>query len=97
MHLLEPALALAYDPLANVRLHLAAAMPALKQAVALPDDVGLLERLNSGMSHLITDGDLDVCHAARKVRACCWQGREAHCSSGCRGLAGPAGHAYTFA
>lgn len=66
-HLLEPVLSLAYDPVANVRLHLAAAMPALKQAVALPDDVHLLERLNGAMSHLITDGDLDVCQAARKA------------------------------
>mgnify|MGYP001810765997 CR=1 FL=1 len=37
--------------------------------MALPDDVHLLERLNSGMSHLITDGDADVCQAARKVRS----------------------------
>ncbi|KAL4444289.1 hypothetical protein ABPG75_012026 [Micractinium tetrahymenae] len=65
-YLLEPVLSLAYDPVANVRLHLAAATPALKQAVTLPDDVHLLERLNSAMSHLITDGDSDVCQAARK-------------------------------
>ncbi|EFN58149.1 hypothetical protein CHLNCDRAFT_141930 [Chlorella variabilis] len=66
-HLLEAALTLAYDPVANVRLHLAAAMPPLKQALALPDDVHLLERLNSGMSHLITDGDADVRREARKA------------------------------
>lgn len=66
-YLMEPALALAYDRVANVRLHVAAALPALKVAVALPDDVQLLEVLNSGMSHLITDGDADVRQAARKV------------------------------
>ena len=46
-------------------------MPPLKQALALPDDVHLLERLNSGMSHLITDGDADVRREARKVG---WRG-----------------------
>ena len=66
-YLLGPALTLAYDPVPNVRLHLAAALPALKRAVALPGDVSLLERLNSGMSHLITDADVDVCQAARRV------------------------------
>jgi hypothetical protein len=74
-HLLEAALSLAYDPVANVRLHLAAAMPMLKAALTLPDDVHLLERLNSGMSYLITDGDGDVRREARKVglcSACLW-------------------------
>jgi hypothetical protein len=66
-HLLEAALTLAYDPVAAVRMRLAAAMPALRAALALPDDVHLLERLNSGMSHLITDGDADVRREARKV------------------------------
>ncbi|PRW56821.1 ARM repeat-containing [Chlorella sorokiniana] len=66
-HLLEAALALAWDPVPNVRLHLAGALPGLKGSVGLPDDVHLLELLNSAMSHLITDSDTDVCQAARKA------------------------------
>ena len=45
-HLLEAALALAWDPVPNVRLHLAGALPGLKGTVGLPDDVHLLELLN---------------------------------------------------
>lgn len=47
---------------------------AVLQVVALPDDVGLLERLNSAMNHLITDRDVEVARAARKVRTPgCWE------------------------
>eukprot|EP00887_Chlorella_sp_A99_P006144 scaffold22.g6144.t1 len=54
-HLLEACLVLALDPVAAV--------------VALPDDVGLLELLNSAMSRLITDRDAEVARAARKASA----------------------------
>ena len=74
-HLLEAALALAWDPVPNVRLHLAGALPALKGAVGLPDDVHLLELLNrwgggmewvlqvAGLCRLWRAGPCRVCRA----------------------------------
>ncbi|GLC55027.1 hypothetical protein PLESTB_000932600 [Pleodorina starrii] len=58
-------LELLYDPVPNVRLAATALLPALKTCIKLPEDVDLLERLNSGMSNIMTDNDRDVSQNAR--------------------------------
>jgi serine/threonine-protein phosphatase 4 regulatory subunit 4 len=42
-------------------------LPALKASVRLPEDVELLERLNSALSNTMTDDDRDVSLTARSV------------------------------
>ncbi|GIL70257.1 hypothetical protein Vretimale_3531 [Volvox reticuliferus] len=58
-------LELLYDPVPNVRLAATSLLPALKSCIKLPEDVDLLERLNSGMSNIMTDNDRDVSQNAR--------------------------------
>ncbi|KXZ47380.1 hypothetical protein GPECTOR_35g818 [Gonium pectorale] len=60
-------LELLYDPVPNVRLAVTSLLPALKTCIKLPEDVDLLERLNSGMSNIMTDNDRDVSQNARTV------------------------------
>ncbi|KAL3156729.1 hypothetical protein ABBQ38_001004 [Trebouxia sp. C0009 RCD-2024] len=66
-YFLDACLELTADPVPNVRLHLAALLPALKQSIRLPEDVEQLERVNSAMSNLATDNDRDVAAEARAV------------------------------
>ncbi|KAG1661126.1 hypothetical protein FOA52_011856 [Chlamydomonas sp. UWO 241] len=53
-------LELLYDPVPNVRISVSHLLPSLKQAIRLPEDVDLLERLNNAMSTAMTDTDRDV-------------------------------------
>ncbi|DBA65676.1 TPA: hypothetical protein ACH3X2_002731 [Trebouxia sp. C0005] len=66
-YFLDTCLELTADPVPNVRLHLTALLPALKQSIRLPEDVEQLERVNSAMSNLATDNDRDVAGQARAV------------------------------
>lgn len=42
-------------------------LPMLKQAIRLPEDVDLLERLNNAISNATNDSDRDVSMAAKTV------------------------------
>lgn len=68
-HLLAPCLDLCLDPVVNVRLATPALLVAMKRSIRLPEGVEQLERLNSAVSALLTDGDRDVCAAARAQHA----------------------------
>jgi hypothetical protein len=70
-------LELLFDPVPNVRLSAANLLPLLKHCVRLPEDVELLEKLNTGMSAVITDNDRDVSqvrgsYSPRLRWACCF-------------------------
>eukprot|EP00210_Caulerpa_lentillifera_P001423 g1366.t1 len=60
---------LLYDSVPNVRWHGLDSLPRLKQTIKLPHDVDRLERLNSTMSHLMIDKDVDVCEKARAIHS----------------------------
>lgn len=55
------------DVVPNVRMKFASLLPTMKATVRLPEDVALLERLNSAMASLTSDADPDVAEAALKV------------------------------
>lgn len=55
------------DAVPNVRMKFASLLPTMKSTVRLPEDVALLERLNSAMASLTSDADADVAEAALKV------------------------------
>ena len=76
---------LLYDPVPNVRIVVTSVMPGLKQCIRLPEDVDLLERLNSAMSNTMTDNDRDVSQVGARGRAhlCCTDGRSALASRVC--------------
>ncbi|KAG2485883.1 hypothetical protein HYH03_015466 [Edaphochlamys debaryana] len=63
----DSVLELLYDPVPNVRLAATQLLPGLKMCVKLPEDVDLLERLNSAMSNIMTDNDRDVSQNARAM------------------------------
>ncbi|KAG2445689.1 hypothetical protein HXX76_000297 [Chlamydomonas incerta] len=64
-YIFDLVLELLYDPVPNVRLCATGLLPSLKQCIRLPEDVDLLERLNSAMSNIMTDNDRDVSQNAR--------------------------------
>ncbi|KAG2451341.1 hypothetical protein HYH02_003945 [Chlamydomonas schloesseri] len=64
-YIFDLVLELLYDPVPNVRLTATGLLPSLKQCIRLPEDVDLLERLNSAMSNIMTDNDRDVSQNAR--------------------------------
>ena len=66
-HLLQSCLACCFDPVPNVRMAMSPLLTSMKRTIRLPDGVEQLERLNSAVSSLLTDGDRDVCAAARSV------------------------------
>ncbi|GFR43586.1 hypothetical protein Agub_g4683 [Astrephomene gubernaculifera] len=66
-YIFDLVLELLYDPVPNVRLSATALLPVLKTCIKLPEDVDLLERLNSGMSNIMTDNDRDVSQNARAM------------------------------
>ncbi|EFJ50926.1 hypothetical protein VOLCADRAFT_88347 [Volvox carteri f. nagariensis] len=66
-YIFDLVLELLYDPVPNVRLSVTSLLPALKSCIKLPEDVDLLERLNSGMSNIMTDNDRDVSQNARST------------------------------
>jgi len=65
--LFDLCLELLYDPVPNVRMQTTGVLPHLKQAIRLPEDVDLLERLNNAMSNSMSDNDRDVSAQARCV------------------------------
>lgn len=66
-YVFDMCLELLYDPVPNVRIVVTSVLPGLKQCIRLPEDVDLLERLNSAMSNTMTDNDRDVSQNARAL------------------------------
>lgn len=66
-YLFDLVLELLHDPVPNVRISAMPFLPQLKHCVKLPEDVELLERLNSTISSVLADSDRDVSASARAV------------------------------
>ena len=63
----DSTLALAYDPVPNVRLEICGLLPRLKMTIAMPHDVIIMDRLGNAMSSLMIDLDPYVAQASSEM------------------------------